>query len=249
MTPHRVAGLIAFAVAAAPAAASEYTRFESLQVSHAAPAAGGVACTRLALLSLPEAWSSGDAAVVLLTMAQPPAPLHDRLVSMLLEEKAAVVELTAGGPASCAGDAAATPRHAGTPDVADALQGALDAVTRVGGAGMVVAIGHGPGAHQVLAATTEREASARLGPDGPRYAAAMALGDGAPAFALGTTRMPQQRASERLSLFCAAIGSVGDGLREDGRGELRSASALCSATLAAAASPAAVPVAFETSRR
>ncbi|WP_137125278.1 hypothetical protein [Roseomonas sp. HF4] len=249
MTPQRLASLIAFALAAVPAAASEYTRFESLQVTHSVQGDEGPACTRLALLNLPAGWSSGDAAVVLLTMAQTAAPLRDQLVSMLIEENTAVVELTSGGPASCAGDTAGTSRLAPPPDVAGELLGALDAVTRVGGAGLVVAIGYGSGAHQVLAATTEREASVRLGPDGPRFAATLALGDGTPRFALGATQVPRERASERLALLCGSLGHVADGLREDGRAELRAASAACNATLAVAANPTAVTVSFVPPRR
>lgn len=79
-------------------------------------------------------------------------------------------------------------------------------------------------------------AAGTLGPDGARYAAAVAMGDGAPAFALGTSQRPQDHASTRLGSLCDALAGIagGMGLTPD-RDQAIVAADACRATLADAA--------------
>jgi hypothetical protein len=208
--PVLYAGLAAL-IGAAPALAQEYTRFEPLVVTPAARPGEPEGCAAIALLNLPSAWRDGDAAVVMLAPWRTPDPARDRVVAALLQEQAAVLELSIGPcPAPDGTAAAAAP-------LAEAL-GALDALRRHAGAGVVVAIGYGPGAREMLAAVDEAEAQARLGASGPRFAAAAALGEGAPAFARGAAQAPREMAPVRLGLLCDALGSAAGALAEALRG-------------------------------
>jgi hypothetical protein len=187
-------------LAAGPAAADEYTRFEPLPVTGATRPGEAPGCEALALLNLPSSWRAGDAVVVMMTATRVPDATRDPLVAALLGERAAVLEL---------------PADRCTP--ADPLAGAfgaLAALRQVAGAGLVVAVGYGPGGRTALAAVREEEAAARLGPGGPRYAAAAAIGEGAPAFALGAAQPSAEAAPRRLALFCDALGAVAGGLAE-----------------------------------
>ncbi|WP_198378916.1 hypothetical protein, partial [Neoroseomonas rubea] len=146
--------LAGLALAAAPAVAGEYTTYRLLDIVQAT-AGPDPGCRATALLNLPTGWHSGDAAVVLLTAAPMVDATRDRLVAALLEEQAAVLEVvTAPCPENGASDAAG-----------DAL-GALRALHVTEGAGLVVAIGYGPGGRAASAAAEEAER--RLGPGGPR---------------------------------------------------------------------------------
>jgi hypothetical protein len=93
--------------------------------------------------------------------------------------------------------------------VASAL-GALEAVTGTAGAGLVVAIGYGPGGTAMLDVVRE-PAAGRRGANGPRYAAAVAMGEGAFAFALGPPLPPQEQAPSRLAALCHALAAIAGG--------------------------------------
>jgi len=223
---HRSA-LIAAWLSTAPALANEYTRFEPLVVTPAVRPGEPAGCTAVALLNLPPVWREGDAAVVMLAPWQTRDPARDRLVGAMLFEHAAVLEL-----------AIAPCPEAETTDATDALPealGALVSLRRAAGAGVVVAIGYGPGARRMLDTVMEAEARARLGERGPRFAAAAALGDGPPAFAMGPAQPRRERASERLALLCDALGSVAGELAETLRSTPAATAAACRAVLAAPA--------------
>jgi hypothetical protein len=206
---------IAMILAAMPAQAEEYTRFEPLVVSAASRPGEAAGCSRLALLNLPPAWRSGDAAVVMLAPWQGSDTARDRLVGALLHEQAAVLELV-----PCA---AADP-------LPDAM-GALVALRRDAGAGLVVAIGYGTGARRMLDAIAEHEAAARLGETGPRFAAAAALGDGMPGFALGADQPSREGAPRRLGMLCEALGEVAGALADAQRAAPEAGAAHCRTAL------------------
>jgi hypothetical protein len=184
-----LAGLV---LAASPAFAGEYTTYSVLDVAQAA------GCDAPALLNLPAGWSSGDAAVVLLTAAPLVDATRDGLVAALLAEQAAVLEMV---PSPCA--------DGSRPDAAGAALGALRALHVTEGAGLVIAIGYGPGGRAALAAADEAQAAARLGPSGPRFAATLAIGDGPPTMLPGPEQPPALRAPLRLSLLCDTLAQAG----------------------------------------
>ncbi len=88
------------------------------------------------------------------------------------------------------------------------LFGALVALRRDAGAGLVAAVGYGPAGAAVLLAAGETEAARYLGPAGPRFTAAAALGPGRPAFAMGATPAAEERWAERAPLLCAALATA-----------------------------------------
>jgi hypothetical protein len=246
MTKYRFAAAIpAGGMLAAPAAAEEYTAYENIEF--ASPASPE--CRGFMLLNLPPTWHSGDGAVILLKVGDAQHAFRDALVAALLHEQAAVGELL---PMRCD----APPDHRDG-SIAGAL-GALDAMSRHGGAGLVVVIGYGPGAATVLDAAHE-PAAALLGPGGPRYAAAVAIGDGAPAFALGAPVPEGQQAPLRLAALCDALAAVAGGIGETPErvapaaaaeacrkalaGEAALAASVSPAPRAAAHSPATAPTA------
>ena len=206
---------IAVLLAAIPVQAEEYTRFEPLVVSAATRPGEAAGCTHLALLNLPPAWRAGDAAVVMLAPWRSSDPTRDQLVGALLHEQAAVLELV-----PCA-----------APDPLPDAMGALVALRRDAGAGIVVAIGYGPGARRMLDVIGEQEAVARLGDTGPRFAAAAALGDGSPAFAHGADQPPREGAPRRLGMLCEALGEVAGALPEAQRAAPWATSVACRAGL------------------
>jgi hypothetical protein len=222
---HRIAPVAAL-LFAATAQAAEYTRFQALLVTPAARPGEAAGCTSLALLNLPPAWRAGDAAVVMLAPWQTADAARSRLVAAVLHEHAAVLELSV---APCPGAEPAEPVDA----LPEAL-GALAALRHDVGAGVVVAIGYGPGARRMLDAVGEGEAQARLGSAGPRFAAAVAFGEGAPAFAVGAAQAPTEQAPARLGLLCDALGSVARDLAEALRAAPEATAAACRVTLAAA---------------
>jgi hypothetical protein len=79
------------------------------------------------------------------------------------------------------------------------------------GAGLVVAIGYGPGGTAVLGVVREPVASL-LGTNGPRYAAAIAIGDGAPVLMLGASLPAWEQALSRLAALCHALAAVAGGM-------------------------------------
>jgi hypothetical protein len=210
-----------------PAVADEHATYQNLEVS----APGAPDCRVGMLMSLPPSWRTDDGAVVLVTTGQPSVDERDRLVSALLAEHAAVLELL---PLRCA----APPGGPGR--VATSAIGALDAMTRAAGAGLVVAIGYGPGSAAVLEVVGE-PAAGLLGAAGPRYAAAVALGDGEPAFARGAPQPASQQAPARLGLLCRALAALAAGMDATPRRAAPSyrEAASCHDALAGDAPPAA----------
>ena len=217
------------AAAAIPAGAMEYTRFEMLPVAPVPRAGEPPDCTTFALFNLPPVWMPGDAAVVMLSALRVPNPARNRLVAALLFEHAAVLEIA---PVLCTG---AEEQAAEVPaDPVAAALGALVALRVIAGAGLVVAMGHGPEGRHVLAAVEEAEAAARLGASGPRFAAAVALGDGQPIFALGAPQPQSEHAPGRLNLLCEALGAVAS---EPTPGDTEFSVAACRAAMASDVQP------------
>lgn len=224
--PSRIAAAILAASLAVPAArADEYTSFHHLEVT-----AGALqACRSGMLVNLPPSWQVGDGVAVLMTVGQPRDAIRDSLVAALLYEHAAVVELV---PVHC--DA--------VPDgiIAGAI-GALDAMTRTMGAGMAVAIGFGPGSAAILDVVRAPGASLP-GARGPRYAAAVAIGDGTPAFALGERLAVREAAPSRLAALCRALAAAVGGMgATPERAAPAAASETCMATMAAETRLSATP--------
>jgi hypothetical protein len=182
------------------------------------------------LLSLPESWQSGDGAVVLLTTGQTHDAMRDVLVSALLSEHAAVLELV---PVRCE---AVTAVQDGV--IAGAIDG-FDAMTRTMGSGMVVAIGYGPGGKAILD-VVRAPAAGLLGANRPHYAAAVAIGDGPAAFALGEPLPVQEEAPSRLAALCRALAAVAGGMgATPERAVPASASETCTVAMDRGTSPAA----------
>jgi hypothetical protein len=227
MMPTRIAAaLLAAGLAAHPALAQEYATYQLLEI----PSEALQPCRNGMLVTLPEGWQAGDGAVVLVTMQQAGDAARDTLVSTLLYERAAVLEMA---PVQCGGAATATDGvTAGAID-------ALDAMTRSMGSGIVVAIGYGAGSKAMLDVL-------RHSPDGPhaaaapRYAAAVALGDGAPAFALGEPRPAQEDGPARLGALCRALAAVSGGMGTTPERLVPAAAA--EACVTAMAGPAPAPV-------
>jgi hypothetical protein len=237
MTHHRpTAAAVAVALAAAlpsAGAAVEYTRFESLWFEQASPrsAPAPTALAQVsALLNLPPGWMAGDAAVLMVGDRSDPKDARDRLVAALIGEGAAVLELDAhpaaqgwSPPDSAVASAPPAPR-----DLLPGLFGALLALRRDAGAGLVVAVGYAAGGQAALLATAETEADRHLGPGGPRFAAAASLGPGRSAFAAGAAAPPAEegwpaRAAAlrraRWGRRARCTGRAGAGLR--GRARIR----------------------------
>ncbi|MBR0661252.1 hypothetical protein [Neoroseomonas oryzicola] len=189
---------------ARPAAADEYTTYASLLVTPTG-ASHATRCDMMSLLNLPAAWHSGDAIVVMLTAGPAYAQQRDSLIAELLAEQAAVLEVSPSASPTCVGGG-----HVATPPVTqaaalDMVFGGLRAARQTAGGGLVVAIGLGPEGSLALAAADEAEAGARLGPDGPRFAAGLAIGDGSARLRLGAAQVAPERAEARLGLLCEAL--------------------------------------------
>jgi hypothetical protein len=196
MTSRFAAAVLAGSFVVAPAVADEYTTFQNLEITSAA----FPECRTGMLLNLPPSWRMADGAVVLLSMGPLRDAARDSLVSALLFEHAAVLELVPCGA-----------RYGGDGSVTAGALGALDAMSRTMGAGLVVAIGYGPGGTAVLDVVREPVASL-LGVNGPRYAAAIAIGDGAPVLMLGAPLPAWEQAPPRLAALCRALAAVAGGM-------------------------------------
>lgn len=194
------AALLAIGSLAMPAGAMAQARFEPL-VYHLP----GSHCPRMTLMNLPPAWRTGDAAVLLLTTAPLQDPLRDPLVAALLRAGAAVVEAVAGPLPRC--DDMAGSAEAPQDDPLAVLFALLLAARRAG-AGLTVALGHGPGGTVALEAAEEATAARHLGDATPRFAAAAALGGDRAAFAAGAAMPEAEAAPLRLGLFCDALADV-----------------------------------------
>lgn len=193
-----VAILLATAAGRAPARDIEVPAVEALFF---APAGGGPEQAVPALLTTPPGWVPGDAAVVLLVPAEGRDPdLGHRLAEALLAQGAAVLEpdlLAAQG--GIAADSGAVPPPGGTPPavLVPGVLGAAQALHRLVGAGLVVAIGAGAEGEAALLATA----------GSPELAAAVLLGPGAPAFLPGAIP-PGQGWAARAPLLCALVAGA-----------------------------------------
>lgn len=226
MKPCLIAMALAIGLTVRPATAYEFTTFEALDViMPAAPR-----CHAPALLSLPPAWSIGDGAVVLLMPEPMRDAARDQLVAALLAERAAVLEVV---PPSCVSI------RTGRDTVRAAALGALDAMTTTVGAGPLVVIGYGRGGGAVLDVAREPAASL-LGANGPRYVAAISLGDGAPTFVVGSSSREASQIRTRLAALCNALsfsaGAMGSTLERDAP---TMAAETCRATMARPVLPGA----------
>jgi hypothetical protein len=219
MASRSAAAALAASLAVLPAFADERTAYHYIEI----PADTLQPCRTSVLLNMPASWQSGDGAVVMLTIKRPRDAVHDALISALLvEEHAAVLELV---PVRC--DEASDERDG----VVAAAINALDAMTRVMGSGMTVAIGYGPGARAILD-VVHASAARPPGTVRPQYAAAMALGDGAPAFVLGAPLPMREGAPLRLAALCRALAMVVGGMGETlERGSPATASEGCLAAM------------------
>ena len=240
MTRILPAAMLAASLAAAPAIAGEYTHFTHLP--YTAPAAAeGPGCPAVALVNQPAGWRSGGTAVLLVTTPELRDAQRDSLIAALLHENAAVVEVAAGTPARC--DGMAAPAAATPAGPLGELFAVLRAVTGEGGAGTVVAVGYGPGGATALQAARDGVAARHAGAGGPRFAAAAALGDGPPVFALGAPTPANEATPRNLLSFCLALAEVAAGLGEPGRIDATRSAAGCLEAMARAPAAPERPVA------
>jgi pimeloyl-ACP methyl ester carboxylesterase len=85
------------------------------------------------------------------------------------------------------------------------LAGALVALRRDSGAGLVVALGHGLGGEAALLAADGARMAEMLGDAGPRFTALGAIGPGAPAFRAGASPPPDEGWASRVPLLCNVL--------------------------------------------
>lgn len=191
---------VGLAVLASPSAIAQYASMDLVWVRPAAEGAAPPPCARFLVLDLPRDWMAGDAAaVVIADRADAPAAVPP-LRAALLAERTAVLEFPSGAAEGC------TAAPGPVAEVLGALRDLRDNV----GAGVVVAVGLGAAGPAVLDAAREEVAARFLGPDGPRLAAAVAIGaDGASAYARGRAPPPEEAWAERLPLLCAAVAGAG----------------------------------------
>lgn len=161
------------------------------------------------LLTTPPGWAPGDAAVVLLPARYPAERLHLRLAEALLAEGAALLEVDPDAARGLSPESAATAPEgamAGEALLPDLL-GALAALRRHPGAGLVAVIGLGEGGAGAAAlAAVSDAAAARLPPGaGAGYAAAIALTERGAGFAPGAPPSAAEAWPLRAPLLCEAV--------------------------------------------
>ena len=200
-----IAALATILACAMPALAQEHTRVEAVWIETAALPGKGGSLTIPALLNLPPGWTIGDAAVLVLSDAPWPGLARENLVSALLEEGAAVLELDSN---AARGFGPENPRAGPEPTAAELtsdVRAAAEALRRDTGAGLVAALGHGAAGDAVmLAASVERIATR---PDGAGLVAAASLGPGPARFALGDAA-PGRGWPVRARCLCRALAAV-----------------------------------------
>jgi hypothetical protein len=139
-----------------------------------------------ALLGVPPGWCIGDAAAVIVDDTAWPTAMHDELIAALLASGAAVLELA---PAAGEPPEAALRRD---------LREALTTLTRIEGAGLLVAIGYGEGGDALMESA---------GDDEQGYAAVVRLGPGAPRFAIAEAPA-EEGWPLRAPLFCDLLAAL-----------------------------------------
>lgn len=188
-------------VAAIPAAATEHTVFASVWLHPVAPAPSAVP----ALLSMPPAWSPGDAAAVVVSDPAVPGGPRDLLVARLLGDGAAVLELDVFTPRGFSADSGANPPLPDAMALLPDLFAALAELRRDHGVGVVVAIGFGLGGEAAIAA-------ARVAPpDGRGFAAGIDVGPRVMRFAAGPPPPAAEAWPARLAALCDVVGASGRG--------------------------------------
>lgn len=188
-------------IAAIPAAATEHTVFASVWLRAAPPAPQAIP----ALLSMPPAWSPGDAAAVVVSDPAVPGGPRDLLVARLLGDGAAVLELDVFTPRGFSADGGANPPLPDAAALVPDLFAALAQLRREAGAGVVVAIGFGLGGEAAVAA-------ARIAaPDGEGFAAGIDAGPHAMRFAAGSPPPAKEAWPMRLAPLCEVVGAFGRG--------------------------------------
>jgi hypothetical protein len=180
-----------------------FAAFSLVWVRAQAQAGAGQGCDRMLVLNLPEAWSAGDAAVILFAEDDAALRAQHPLTDALLQEATAVLEFPSVPATGCT-------LH--ERDQVGEILGALQDLRVQAGAGLVVAIGVGQAGPAALAAAQEEVAGRYLGPAGPRLAAGIALQQGAPpAFAAGPPPPPTEGWHLRAPLLCDAVGAATGG--------------------------------------
>jgi hypothetical protein len=164
------------------------------------------------LLEQPAGWVPGDAVAVLLPGHTGADAARERLIARLLDEGAAVLVLYA--PRGLAADTSfphPSAREIPT-ELLPPLFGALLAIRRDYGAGVVVVLAHGAALvdEVALKAASETTAAGYLGAAGPRFTAAAALGGlgRAAAFRLGAASPRSEGWPSRVPRICAILGDV-----------------------------------------
>jgi hypothetical protein len=179
---------------------------QSLRVTPLPAGSETAAAEVFGLLTTPTHWDAGDAAVVLVGVRFPSGPLQGRLVEALLGEGAAVLELdtdAARGASVDSGDMPAPPEALSLlPD----LFGALLALRRDHGAGIVVVIGLEEAGEAALRAANAED---RLPAGMTGFAAGIDLGPDGAQFGAGAPLPAAERWEARVPPLCEVLaGSV-----------------------------------------
>jgi hypothetical protein len=183
---------------AAPAAPPQYSRVEPLWIDTSNPD-GEEGHTVTALLNLPSGWMFGDAAALVVSDAPWPELVRERLVSALLDERAAVLEIDAI-------DFQNTGDRPRPEELAPLVRAAVETLRRDTGAALVVALSHGAGGAAVVRAALLDRTATR--PDGEGLlAAAASLGPGPARFALGGAE-PGRGWPIRVEHLCGVLAAV-----------------------------------------
>jgi hypothetical protein len=193
----RLALLAVFAIMPPSARAIELPQEHPLWVAPVPEGAGERREAVPALLTLPPGWSVGDAAVVILARRAAADSGPARLRTALLAEGAAVLELD--------------PRRIPASGAALAwLRGALHALRRTQGAGLLVAVGFGDAGGTALQAAREASSAAGRGTMEDSPAAGAALEGGGAGFAAGRRPMADEGWPVRAPLLCAMLAALLD---------------------------------------
>ncbi len=192
-------GVTAFAVGLLPGAANANGE---VSYHHLEAIPGALQpCRPGMLLTLPPRWEAGDGAVVLISTVELPSVSQDEVRSTLLADRAAVLE-----PVLLRCEHAPKANNSLIAGAVDALE----ALTLTMGAGMTVAIADGPGASAILDVLRAPHAEPLQNVGRSHFAAAMALGDGTPAFARGGPLHRPGEAQMRLKILCEALRTFTD---------------------------------------
>lgn len=212
------AASLATPVAATAQQFTEHTRLEVLPLQLAVagealhPAADGDIA---ALLHVPGGWSVLDAAAILIDDPAWPASARYRLLTALLDQGAAVLELNPRSTTGRGADSTFAAHPSGGSNVLDALFGALVALKTEAGAGLVVAFGYGTTGDAALPAAEEATADRHLGfprgLEGPRFAALGRVGLGRPAFTAGAALPEAEQWPLRAPLLCKLLADAVEG--------------------------------------